>query len=132
MPQHGSARAGLSRPGTSRPGVAGTGPPLEPGTPAGTGPPPEPGTPAGIRALAFAGAALVVLYVPDAGSDALRSVDTAGCAPAEYGLPERLALSGGSPAARALRDARPEWLTPSAHASCPEGCPPPPPARTTH
>ncbi|WP_406444360.1 SpoIIE family protein phosphatase [Streptomyces sp. NBC_00631] len=119
MPHHGSARAGLPQPGTSGPGVA------------GTGSPPGPETPAGIRALTFAGAALVVLYVPDAGSDGLRSVDTAGCAPGEYGLPERLALSGGSPAARAFRASHAVWLTPAALASCPEGCPMPPRGRTS-
>ncbi|MEV7389310.1 SpoIIE family protein phosphatase [Streptomyces sp. NPDC091215] len=119
MPHHGSARAGLSQPGMSGPGVA------------ATGSPPEPETPVGSRALTFAGAALVVLYVPDAGSDDLRSVDTAGCAAAEYGLPQRLALSGGSPAARAFRASHPVWLTPAALASCPEGCPAPPRARTS-
>ncbi|MGW3449034.1 SpoIIE family protein phosphatase [Streptomyces sp. NPDC001076] len=119
MPHDGSAGAGLSQPeaaGADVPEI---------------GAPPGPETPASVRALTFAGAALAVLYVPDAGSDDLRSVDTAGCAPAEYGLPERLALSGGSPAARAFRACHPVWLTSAALASCPEGCPAPPRARTS-
>ncbi|MFD4598014.1 SpoIIE family protein phosphatase [Streptomyces sp. NPDC058464] len=118
MPHHGSAGAGLSQPGAAGAGVADTGAPPGPRT-------------ASVRALTFAGAALAVLYVPDAGSDDLRSVDTAGRSPAEYGLPERLALSGGSPAARAFRARHPVWLTPAALASCPEGCPAPPRARTS-
>ncbi|MER6063241.1 SpoIIE family protein phosphatase [Streptomyces sp. NPDC001792] len=119
MPHDGSARAGLSQPGTAGVGVA------------ETGSPPEPETPTSVRALTFAGAESAVLYVPGAGSDDLRSVDTAGCAPAEYGLPERLALSGGSPAAHAFRAPHPLWLTPAALASYPEGCPAPLRARTS-
>ncbi|MER5792617.1 SpoIIE family protein phosphatase [Streptomyces sp. NPDC001980] len=119
MPHDGSAGAGLSQPGTAAAGVA------------DTDSPPGPKTPVSVRALTFAGAALAVLYVPDAGSGDLRSVDTAGCAPAEYGLPERLALSGGSPAARAFRASHPVWLTPATLASCPEGGPAPPRARTS-
>ncbi|MEV5956502.1 SpoIIE family protein phosphatase [Streptomyces sp. NPDC051987] len=119
MPHHGGARTGLPRPETAGTGCA------------GTGSPPGPDTPEDLRALTFAGAALAVLYVPDAGSDDLRSVDTAGCAPAEYGLPERLPRSGGSPAARAFRTAHPVWLTPTALAACPEAWPAPPRARTS-
>ncbi|WP_225095763.1 SpoIIE family protein phosphatase [Streptomyces sp. CoH27] len=119
MPHDGSARAGLSQPGTAGAGVA------------DTGSPPGPETPLSVGALMFAGAELAVLYVPGAGSDDLRSVDTAGCAPAGYGLPERLALSGDSPAARACRTSHPVWLTPAALASCPEGRPVPPRARTS-
>ncbi|MFK0287644.1 SpoIIE family protein phosphatase [Streptomyces sp. NPDC090499] len=117
MPHHGSARAGLSQPGT-----------------ADIDAPPGPGVPVGVHALAFAGTAMAVLYVPDvpgADSGDLRSVDTAGCAPVEYRLPERLAVSGGSPAARAFRAAHPVWLGPAALASCPEGGPVPPRARTS-
>jgi PAS domain-containing protein/anti-sigma regulatory factor (Ser/Thr protein kinase) len=113
MPHDGSARTGLAQPGTAEAGVA------------DTGSPPGPETPVSVRALTFAGAELAVLYVAGARSDDLRSVDTAGCAPAEYGLPERLALSGGSPAAHAFRASHPVWLPPSALASYPEGCPPP-------
>ncbi|WP_433448134.1 SpoIIE family protein phosphatase [Streptomyces sp. CA-142005] len=119
MPHDGSARAGLSQPGTAEVGVA------------ETGSPPEPESPASVRALTFAGVESAVLYVPGAGSDDLRSADTAGCAPAEYGLPERLALSGGSPAAHAFRAPHPVWLTPAALASYPEGCPAPLRARTS-
>ncbi|WP_234542761.1 SpoIIE family protein phosphatase [Streptomyces shenzhenensis] len=119
MPHHGSARTGLPHPGTAGTGVA------------GTGSPPGPGTPVDVRVLTFAGAAAAVLYVPDAGSAHLRSVDTAGYAPAAYGLPERLPLSGSSPAACAFRDSHAVWLTPTALASCPEGCPAPPRARTS-
>ncbi|MER6077862.1 SpoIIE family protein phosphatase [Streptomyces sp. NPDC001833] len=119
MPHHGSAQAGLSQPRTAGTGAA------------DTGSPPEPEPLVGVRALTFSGAALAVLYVPGAGCDDLRSVDTAGCAPAEYGLPERLALSGGSPAARAFRGPHPVWLTPAALASYPEGCPAPRRVRTS-
>jgi PAS domain-containing protein/anti-sigma regulatory factor (Ser/Thr protein kinase) len=119
MPHDGSVRAGLSQPGTVEAGVA------------DSGSPPGPETSGDVRALTFAGAALAVLYVPGAGSDDLRSVDMAGCAAAEYGLPERLALSGSSPAAHAFRASRPMWLTPAALASCPEGCPAPLRVRTS-
>ncbi|MGY5060787.1 SpoIIE family protein phosphatase [Streptomyces sp. 900105755] len=119
MPHDGSAGAGLPQPEAAGAGVS------DPGAP------PGPETPVSVRALTFAGAASAVLYVPDAGSDDLRSVDTAGCAPAEYGLLERVALSGPSPAARAFRASRPLWLTPAALGSCPEGSPAPPRARTS-
>ncbi|MGY5115939.1 SpoIIE family protein phosphatase [Streptomyces sp. 900105755] len=119
MPHDASAGAGLPQPEAAGTGVS------DPGAP------PGPETPVSVRALAFAGAASAVLYVPDAGSDDLRSVDTAGCAPAEYGLLERVALSGGSPAARAFRACRPLWLTPVAPGSCAEGSPAPPRARTS-
>lgn len=119
MPHDGTARTGLPQLGTAEVGVA------------DTGSPPRPETSGSVRALTFAGAALAVLYVPGPGSDDLRSVDTAGCAPAEYGLPERLALSCGSPAAHAFRVLHPVWLTPGALASYPEGCPAPPRARTS-
>ncbi|MGW3069473.1 GAF domain-containing protein, partial [Streptomyces sp. NPDC001130] len=119
MPHDGTARTGLPQLGTAEVGVA------------DTGSPPRPETSGSVRALTFAGAALAVLYMPGPGSDDLRSVDTAGCAPAEYGLPERLALSGGSPAAHAFRVLHPVWLTSGALASYPEGCPAPPRARTS-
>ncbi|OLZ64512.1 PAS sensor protein [Streptomyces sp. IMTB 2501] len=119
MPHDGSARAGLSPPGTVEARAA------------DTGSPPRPENPVSVRALTFAGVELTVLYVPGTGSDDLRSVDTAGCARAEYGLPERLALSGGSPAAHAFRAPHPVWLTPGELASYPEGCPAPPRARTS-
>ncbi|MER6220969.1 SpoIIE family protein phosphatase [Streptomyces sp900105755] len=139
MPHDGSAGAGLPQPeaagaGLPQPEAAGAGLPQPDAAGAGvsdTSVPPEAETPVGVRALAFAGAASAVLYVPDADSDDLRSVETAGHAPAEYGLLERVALSGGSPAARAFRARRPLWLTPAALGSCPEGSPAPPRARTS-
>ncbi|OIJ92626.1 SpoIIE family protein phosphatase [Streptomyces monashensis] len=117
MPRDASARAGLSQPGTAEAGD--------------TGSPPGPETPVSVRALTFVGAALAVLYVPGPASDDLRSADTAGCAPAEYGLPEHVPLSGGSPAAQAFRASHPVWLTPATLASYSEGCPPPPRAPTS-
>jgi PAS domain-containing protein/anti-sigma regulatory factor (Ser/Thr protein kinase) len=73
------------------------------------------------RVLSFAGAAVAAVYVPDDGNDALRLVETAGCATAEYEVPEHVPLSGGSPAAHAFRTDRPLWLTPVALASFSEG-----------
>ncbi|MFI2432992.1 SpoIIE family protein phosphatase [Streptomyces sp. NPDC018693] len=56
---------------------------------------------------------LAAVYVPVAGQDELRLLETAGHGPASrYGLPERVPLSGGSPAARAFRTNRPLWLIP--------------------
>ncbi|MFF4834955.1 SpoIIE family protein phosphatase [Streptomyces sp. NPDC001315] len=68
----------------------------------------------------FAGATLAAVYVPGAGNEELRLVDTTGRAPSESGLPERLPLSGDSPAAQAVRLDRPLWLNPAALASAPE------------
>jgi PAS domain-containing protein/anti-sigma regulatory factor (Ser/Thr protein kinase) len=73
------------------------------------------------RVLSFAGAAVAAVYVPDDGNDALRLVETAGCATSEYEVPEHVPLSGGSPAAHAFRTDRPLWLTPVALASFSEG-----------
>jgi GAF domain-containing protein/anti-sigma regulatory factor (Ser/Thr protein kinase) len=78
------------------------------------------------RVLTFAGAALVAVYVADAGSGELRLVETAGRPHAEYGLAERSPLSGGSPAAQAFRTDRPLWLNPAALASYSDGGPTPP------
>ncbi|MEU9213750.1 SpoIIE family protein phosphatase [Streptomyces sp. NPDC048415] len=73
------------------------------------------------RVLSFAGAAVAAVYVPDDGNDALRLVETAGCATSEYEVPEHVPLSGGSPAAHAFHTDRPLWLTPAALASFSEG-----------
>ncbi|MEV0637483.1 SpoIIE family protein phosphatase [Streptomyces sp. NPDC050619] len=83
------------------------------------------------RALTFAGAELAALYVLDAGDEELRLAETAGCATSWYGLPERLPLSGGSPAAHAFRADRPLWLTPAALTSYSEGVPTPPRAEVS-
>lgn len=112
MPHDGSARAGVSELRASEVGAADTGSSL-----------PVPEATASDRALAFAGAALVAVYVPSVGNEELRLVETAGCATSEYGLPERLPVAGGSPAARAFRTNRPLWLNPAALASYPEGGP---------
>lgn len=98
---------------------------------ADTGSPP-PGREAdpGERALTFAGAALAAVYVPGAGEGELRLVETAGRAVSQYGLPEHLPLSGGSPAAEAFRTDRPLWLDHAALASY-EGGPTPPRAQTS-
>ncbi|MFF4487864.1 SpoIIE family protein phosphatase [Streptomyces sp. NPDC001544] len=115
MPHDGSARTTVSHPWAS-------------GTePAGTGSShPADGTAASVRALTFAGTALAGVYVPGSGSRELRLLETAGCASPEYTLPERLAVPGGSPAARAFRTGRPVWLTPTSLGSFVEGCPAPP------
>ncbi|MGW0585050.1 GAF domain-containing protein, partial [Streptomyces sp. NPDC002920] len=63
------------------------------------------------RALTFAGATSAAVYAPGAGNDELRLVDAAGDTPAGPAPPERLAVSGDSPAARAFRTDRPLWLT---------------------
>ncbi|WP_367324892.1 SpoIIE family protein phosphatase [Streptomyces sp. HUAS ZL42] len=115
MPHDGRTRAGVSEPRASETGAADSG-----------SPPPVPVAAANDRPLTYAGAALVAVYVPGAGDDVLRLVETAGCAMSEYGLPERLPLSGGSPAAQAFRTGRPLWLTPAALASYSEGGPTPP------
>jgi serine phosphatase RsbU (regulator of sigma subunit)/PAS domain-containing protein/anti-sigma regulatory factor (Ser/Thr protein kinase) len=115
MPHDGRARAGVSELGASGAGAADTG-----------SPPPVPEAAASDRALTFAGAALTAVYVPDAGHEELLLVETAGCAASQYGLPERLPLAGGSPAAHAFRTDRPLWLTPAALGSYPEGGPTPP------
>ncbi|MFI5685277.1 SpoIIE family protein phosphatase [Streptomyces sp. NPDC051636] len=115
MPHDGSARAGVSQLRASEAGAADTG-----------APPPVADAAATVCALAFAGAALAAVYVPDAGHEELRLVETAGRAGSAYGLPERLTLSGGSPAAEAFRTGRSLWLHPAALASFAEGGPAPP------
>ncbi|MFJ9818541.1 SpoIIE family protein phosphatase [Streptomyces sp. NPDC101151] len=74
---------------------------------------------------------MAAVYVPEAGTEALRLMETTADAASEYGLPERLSLSGGSPAARALRSGRPLWLTSAALASLPDGGSFPPRAETS-
>ncbi|MEU5248197.1 SpoIIE family protein phosphatase [Streptomyces asoensis] len=63
------------------------------------------------RALTFAGATLVAVYAPGAGTRELQLVDTSGKAPSGSAPPERLPLSEDSPAARAFRTDRSLWLT---------------------
>ncbi|WP_330302673.1 MULTISPECIES: SpoIIE family protein phosphatase [unclassified Streptomyces] len=117
MPHDGRARAGVSEPRVSEAHAADTG-----------SSPPVPDAAASDRALTFAGVALAAVYVPGAGEEALQLVEAAGCATPECGLPVRLPLSGGSPAAHAFRIHRPLWLNPAALASYSEcGLTPPRP-----
>ncbi|MFF7130178.1 SpoIIE family protein phosphatase [Streptomyces sp. NPDC008240] len=119
MPHDGSARAGVAQLRTTD------------ADPAGAGPPPVPEATASARVLTYAGAALAAVYVLGAGSEELLLVETAGRPASEYGLPERLVVSGGSPAAQALRTGRPLWLNPTALASFPDGGPTAPRAETS-
>ncbi|MEU2284499.1 SpoIIE family protein phosphatase [Streptomyces sp. NPDC013178] len=105
MSHDGRARTGVSEPRASDAGAA---------DPRAPSPVSEPT--ASDRALVFAGAALAAVYVPDARRDALLLAETAGC-PATDPVPERLPLSGGSPAAHAFRTGRPLWLSPTDLAS---------------
>ncbi|MFI6493993.1 SpoIIE family protein phosphatase [Streptomyces sp. NPDC050564] len=115
MPHDGRARAEVSDPRANEAEAADTG-----------SSPPVPGAAASDRALTFAGVALAAVYVVGVGNEVLRLVETAGgAASSEYGLPERLPLSGGSPEAHALRTDRPLWLNPAALASFSEGGPTP-------
>ncbi|MDF3147369.1 GAF domain-containing protein, partial [Streptomyces sp. T21Q-yed] len=115
MPHDGRSWAGFPELRASEAGAADIG-----------APPPVPEVAAIDRVLRFAGAALVAVYVPGAGEEELRLTETVGCAISEYGLPERLPVSGGSPAAYAFRTGRPLWLNPPELASYPEGGPMPP------
>ncbi|MFH0180874.1 SpoIIE family protein phosphatase [Streptomyces cacaoi] len=63
------------------------------------------------RALTFAGATLAAVYAPGVGTRELRLVDASGSASSGSAPPERLPLSGDSPAARAFRTDHPLWLT---------------------
>ncbi|MFI7413712.1 SpoIIE family protein phosphatase [Streptomyces sp. NPDC049627] len=119
MRHDGRARTGVSQLPASEAGAAGTG-----------SPPPAREAAPGERALTFAGAALAAVYVPDAREEELRLVETAGPGVSRYRLPERLPLSGGSPAAQAFRTDRPLWLNPLALASF-EGGTTPPAAQTS-
>lgn len=115
MPHDGRARAGVSELGASGAGAADTGSPT-----------PVPEAAASERALTFAGVALAAVYVPGTGKEELLLVETDGCATSEHWLPERLPLTGGSPAAQALRTDRALWLNPVALAAYSEGGPTPP------
>ncbi|MBC9729599.1 SpoIIE family protein phosphatase [Streptomyces sp. TRM68367] len=119
MPHDGRARVGVSRPRAAEAGAADNG-----------SPPPARESDPSDRALMFAGAALAAAYVPSAGKEELRLVETAGYAVSQYGLPKQLPLSGGSPAAQAFRTDRPLWLNAAALASCEDG-PTPPRAETS-
>ncbi|MGW7253766.1 SpoIIE family protein phosphatase [Streptomyces sp. NPDC054834] len=119
MPHDGGARAAVSGLRAYEAGLADTG-----------SPPSVPEAAASARALTFAGAALTAVYAPGSGQE-LRLVETAGSAGSVYRLPERLTLSGGSPAAQALHAGRPLWLTPAALAGFSEGGPAPPPGEVS-
>lgn len=99
MHHDGRALAGVSEPRESRTGADDNG-----------SRPPLPKAAASDRSLTFAGVALAAVYVPDAGNGDLRLVETAGRAASRYLPPERLPLSGDSPAAHAFRTDRPLWL----------------------
>jgi len=71
--------------------------------------PASPGPAGRERVLAFAGAALIAVYVLGDEDGALRLAETGGGAPRD-GLPERYPLTGRSPAAYALGTGRPLWL----------------------
>ncbi|MET7774188.1 MULTISPECIES: SpoIIE family protein phosphatase [Streptomyces] len=114
MPHDGRARTGVSEPWACEADAAGTG-----------SPPLVPEAVTSERALTFVGAALTAVYLPGAGNQELRLVETAGSARCEYGLPERLPLSGDSPAAHTFRTGRPLWLTSAALASYSTGGPTP-------
>ncbi|MEU1010345.1 SpoIIE family protein phosphatase [Streptomyces sp. NPDC005890] len=122
MPHDGSARTGVAQLRASQAGALGTGPP-----------PPAPEAAASARVLTFAGAALAAVYVPGPGpgAEALHLVDAAGSATPEHGLPERLVLTGDSPAAHAFRTGRPLWLNPAALSSFSEGGSTPPGAEAS-
>ncbi|MFB7437338.1 SpoIIE family protein phosphatase [Streptomyces mirabilis] len=120
MPHDGRARTGVSEPRAREADAADTG-----------SPPPVPEAVTSERALTFVGAALTAVYLPGAGNQELRLVETAGSARCEYGLPERLPLSGDSPAAHTFRTGRPLWLTAEALASYSTGGPTPPRPETS-
>ncbi|KUN77040.1 PAS sensor protein [Streptomyces bungoensis] len=114
MPHDGSARARVAKPRATGagPGASGT-------------PPPVPEAAASVRVLAFTGAALAAVYAPGPSGE-LRLADITGSAVAAYALPERLPLSGDSPAAHVVRTGRPLWLNHAALAAFSEGAPTPP------
>ncbi|MFI9586754.1 SpoIIE family protein phosphatase [Streptomyces sp. NPDC052236] len=118
MPHDGRARAGVTQLRASEVGAADTGSPS-----------PVPEAAVSAWALTFAGAALAAVYARGAGNEELRLVETAGYA--TFQLPERLPLSGGSPAAHAFRTGRPLWLNPAALASYSEGGTTPPRAEAS-
>lgn len=119
MPHDGRGPAGVSQLRASEAGAADTG-----------SAPPAREAAQGDRALTFAGAALAAVYMSDAALDELRLAETAGYAVSQYGLPEHLPLSGGSPAAQAFRTDRPLWLNAADLASY-EGGPTPPRPETS-
>ncbi|NUP61270.1 MAG: PAS domain-containing protein, partial [Nonomuraea sp.] len=99
MPHDGRARAGVSPPPAS-------------GADAATGVvPAPPSEAAGDQVLAFAGVAVVAVYVP--GEEELRQAETVRRQVSPYRLSERVPLAEGSPAAHAFRTGRPLWLSPA-------------------
>ncbi|MDH6622508.1 PAS domain-containing protein/anti-sigma regulatory factor (Ser/Thr protein kinase) [Streptomyces sp. LBL] len=117
MPQDGRARAGVTEPRASEVGTAGR----------DFSPPAMPEGTVCARTLTFAGAELAAVYVLDAGDEELRLAETAGCVTTSpHGVPERLSVTGGSPAAHALRAGRSVWLTPAILTTSSEGVPTPP------
>ncbi|WP_435223940.1 SpoIIE family protein phosphatase [Streptomyces sp. Tue6028] len=70
------------------------------------------------QALVFTPAAFVAVYAPGPGGDELHLAESAGVPRTLYGLRDRYPLSGGSPAAEALRSGRPRHLGPGELARC--------------
>ncbi|MFF3504728.1 SpoIIE family protein phosphatase [Streptomyces sp. NPDC003247] len=143
MPHDGRARTGLWEPSAPEAGATtGAGAPALLAGPTGA-PPQVPGSTASERVLSFAGAALAAVYVPAADGEDLRLAETSsgtdqahGLAETSsgtdhaHGLPERLPLSGGSPAAHAVRTDRPLWLNDLERAAYDDEGGPPPPGRS--
>ncbi|MFD2690710.1 SpoIIE family protein phosphatase [Streptomyces phyllanthi] len=114
MPHYGGARAAVSGPRALGTGAEDAGPPR-----------PASKHAARERVLAFAGAALAAVCVPSEEGEELRLVESAGAAPARYGLRECFPVSGGSPVADAFRAGRPLWLNAAELASRDEDGPTP-------
>ncbi len=106
MPHYGGARATASGLRAPEAGAEGAGPPR-----------PASGPASRERVLAFAGAALTAVFVPCEAGKELRLVESAGDAPATYGLPERFPVFDGSPVADTFRAGRSLWLNAATLAS---------------
>ncbi|MFE1289997.1 SpoIIE family protein phosphatase [Streptomyces sp. NPDC058751] len=70
------------------------------------------------QALVFTGATVAAVYSPSASGGELHLAESAGVPRTLYGLRDGYPLSGGSPAAEALRSGRPRWLGPEELARC--------------
>ncbi|WP_406376960.1 SpoIIE family protein phosphatase [Streptomyces sp. NBC_00647] len=70
------------------------------------------------QALVFTGATVAAVYSPNVSGDELHLAESAGVPRTLYGLRDSYPLSGGSPAAEALRSAAPSWLGPEEVARC--------------
>ncbi|MEU9211404.1 SpoIIE family protein phosphatase [Streptomyces sp. NPDC048415] len=70
------------------------------------------------QTLVFTGATLAAVYAPSSSGDELHLAESAGVPRTLYGLRDSYPVSGGSPAADALRSGRPLWLGPRELADC--------------